>query len=89
MNNFYYELESDGAVVIYDGVNSEPFVKQPCWADGTAWSEGEAEAWAEQVILSITDPTSDLPGDSPDAPTKPRPEPEEEVEIVEPEALPE
>jgi hypothetical protein len=83
-----YEIV-DGAVLIYEGDNEAPFMFQPTWPDGSAWAEGEAEAWAAQVILSLTDPTSELPGDSPDAPTKPRPEPEEEVEVVEPEALPE
>jgi hypothetical protein len=83
-----YEIV-DGAVLIFEGENEAPFMLQPTWPDGSAWAEGEAEAWAAQVILSLTDPTSELPGDSPDAPTKPRPAPEEEVEVVEPEALPE
>lgn len=83
-----YEIV-DGAVLIYEGDNETPFMFQPTFPDGSAWGEGQAEAWAKQVILSLTDPTADLPGDSPDAPTKPRPAPEQEPEVVEPEALPE
>lgn len=90
MADFYFEIEESGAVVIFDGVNPEPFVRQPSWANGTEWSGDEASKWAEQVILSLTDPTADLAGDSPDEPTKPRPVPEEVLEPeVEPEALPE
>jgi hypothetical protein len=83
--NFTYEIDEQGAVWLFDGINPEPFLHQPNWADGTAWSEGEAEAWAEQVILSLTDPTADIPGDNPSEPTKPRPAPQE----LEPEVLPE
>lgn len=84
-----YEIV-DGVVLIYEGENEVPFLRQPTYPDGSAWGEGQAEAWAEQVILSLTDPTADLAGDSPDAPTKPRPVLEEVVELeVEPEALPE
>ena len=84
-----YEI-IDGAVLIYEGENEVPFIRQPFWPDGSEWAEGQAEAWAAQVILSLTDPEADLAGDSPDAPTKPRPVPEEVVEPeVEPEALPE
>lgn len=78
-----YEIV-DGAVLIFEGDNETPFMFQPFWPDGSEWAEGQAEAWAEQVILSLTDPTADLAGDSPDAPTKPRIVLEEE-----PEALPE
>jgi hypothetical protein len=83
-----YEI-IDGAVLIFEGDNEAPFMLQPTWPDGSAWAEGEGEAWAAQVILSLTDPTSELPGDNPNEPTKPRPVPQEEPEVVEPEALPE
>lgn len=84
-----YEIV-DGVVLIYEGENEVPFIRQPAYPNGAPWGAGQAEAWAEQVILSLTDPTADLAGDSPDEPTKPRPVPEEVVEPeVEPEALPE
>jgi len=86
MSDFYFEIADDKSVAIFDGVNPEPFVIQPTWPDGTAWGVGEAEAWAEQMILSVTDVTSDLPGDSPDAPTKVRPIPEEVIEPEETES---
>jgi hypothetical protein len=77
-----YEI-IDGEVLIFDQGAEIPFLRQPFWPDGTAWGAGEAEAWAEQVILAMTDPDADDAGDSPDAPTKPKYVPEE------PEALPE
>jgi hypothetical protein len=86
MSEFFYSIAADKSVAIFDGVNSEPFVIQPTWPDGAAWGVGEAEAWAEQMILSLTDETSDLPGDSADAPTKVRPIPEEVVEPEETES---
>lgn len=79
MNEFFYEVSADNSVAIFDGMNAEPFVVQPTWPDGSAWADGEAQAWAEQMILSLTDETADLPGDSRDEPTKVRPIPEEIV----------
>jgi hypothetical protein len=88
MSNFYYEIEADGSVIIFDGVNPEPFVRQPTWANGTEWSGDEASKWAEQVILSIEDPTAAFAGNSPEEPTIERPIVVEEVP-EEPEDLPE
>jgi len=81
--NFTFEIDDNGAVLLYDGVNPEPFMFQPNWPDGTPWGSGEAEAWAAQVILSLTDPEAQDAGDNPESPTKPK-----YVE-AEPEALPE
>ena len=66
-----YEIV-DGVLFVFDGINDQPFLKQPTWPDGTPWGKGEAKAWAEQLILSLTDPTADLAGPSPDMPTEPR-----------------
>jgi hypothetical protein len=88
MSSFYYEIEADGSIIIFDGVNPEPFVRQPTWANGTEWSNDEASKWAEQVILSIEDPTAAFAGNSPEEPTIERPIVVEEVP-EEPEALPE
>jgi hypothetical protein len=88
MSNFYYEIEADGSVIIFDGVNPEPFIRQPTWANGTEWSGDEASKWAEQVILSIEDPTAAFAGNSPEEPTIQRPVIVEEAE-VQPEVLPE
>lgn len=92
MSNFYFEIEENGSVVIFDGVNPEPFVRQPCWPNGTEWSGDEASKWAEQVILSIEDTTAAFAGNSPEEPTIERPVVVEEIVVepeVEPEALPE
>jgi hypothetical protein len=83
MSDFYFEIAADKSVAIFDGVNPEPFVIQPTWPNGSEWGAGEAESWAEQMILSLTDLTADLPGDDRENPTKVRPLPDEEVEILE------
>lgn len=84
MLNYSYEIDENGAVWIYDGVNPEPFMHQPTWPNNTPWKEGEASKWADQVILSLTDSEADLPGDSPEEPTRKRPAPivAEAVEII-------
>lgn len=69
-----YELNEHGAALIFIDDLPKPSINQPTWPDGTAWADGEAEAWAEQYILSIEDETADLPGDSPSQPTKSRPQ---------------
>lgn len=71
----------DGAVCIFEGENEFPFLKQPHWPNGTEWDAGEAEAWAAQAILAMTDPDADDAGDGPDAPTKPK----YVAEVIEPE----
>ena len=73
-----YEIDQDGALLIYND-SDEPIIYQPQWPNGAEWSDGEAEAWADQYILSLTDETADLPGDGPEQPTKPRPVIEAEV----------
>lgn len=77
-----YEIK-DGVVLIYEGDSEIPFLKQPHWPDGSEWAVGEAEDWAEQVILAMTDPDADDAGDSPDQPTKPKYVPEEPPVITE------
>lgn len=70
---YRYEIDADGSLWVYDSLNPEPFLFQPTWPHGASWGKGEAKKWAEQLILSMTDLTADLPGDSPDRPTNPRP----------------
>jgi len=72
-----YEI-IDGVLFIYDANSEIPFIKQPTWPCGIQWAEGEAEAWAAQTILALTDPTADLAGPSPEIPTEARPVYEEE-----------
>lgn len=71
-----YEI-IDGIVCIFEGDRDVPFLKQPHWPNGEAWSGNEAENWAKQAILALTDPNADDAGDGPDAPTKPKYVPEE------------
>jgi hypothetical protein len=72
MREFSFNIDAAGVLRLFDGVNAEPFVIQPNWPNGQAWADGEAEAWAEQLILALTDVDADDAGDSPDAPTKPK-----------------
>lgn len=67
-----FEIEN-GVVFIYDQDSDVPFLKQPTWPNGDAWKKGEAEAWATQMILALTDPTADLAGPSRDHHPEPRP----------------
>lgn len=68
-----YELDTEGAALIFLPDGDIPFMFQPHWPDQTPWADGEAVAWAEQFIMAATDETADLPGDNPAQPTKPRP----------------
>ena len=70
-----YEVK-DGILFVYDGVNPQPFLKQPTWPNGDEWRAGEAEAWAGTLIEALTNPDADLAGPSRDKPTEPRPKPE-------------
>ena len=72
----------DGAACLFENGNDVPFVKQPHWPNGTPWAEGEAETWAEQALLALTDPDADDAGDTPDAPTKPKYKPTDETETA-------
>jgi hypothetical protein len=73
---FRIEILEGNVLEIFDGINPEPFARQPYWPDGTAWANAdEAMAWGEQVILSITDQTADFAGNSPAEPTISRPIP--------------
>lgn len=71
---FRFEIDENNAVSIFQDDNVTPIIFQPNWPNGQSWSASEAQGWAAQYIASLTDETADLPGDSPDHPTKPRPE---------------
>jgi hypothetical protein len=72
-----YEIDDQNCVWIYPSETSEiANIMQPHWPDGTPWANpAEATAWAEQHILSQTDPTADYPGNTPAQPTISRPDP--------------
>jgi hypothetical protein len=72
---FRYEIDKNNAVWIFLNDSKVASVFQPDWADGTPWAnKTEAENWAKAWILSMTDETAPLPGNSPNEPTVPRPE---------------
>ena len=91
--SYRYEIDEANAIRIWDEANPNelgaPSLYQPDWPNATPWaSRAEAEAWALLFIESLENPESEfVPGESPDEPRKPRPEPEPEViedaEIVE------
>lgn len=72
-----YEIIDSVLRIYAENEDTVPHVEQPTWPNGDAWQEGEAEAWAEQYILSLTDSTSDFPGPDRTTPTLPRPTEEE------------
>lgn len=72
-----YELDENNAISIFVDGQEAPVVFQPTWPNGAPWGSGEAEAWAEQYILSFSDESADMPGLSPEQPTMPRPTAEE------------
>jgi hypothetical protein len=77
LSSYRKEIDAEGALSIFEGTSTVPFIYQPSWPDGTPWSEGEPEAWADVLIASLSDPESLLPGSNPSQPTLPRPDEEE------------
>jgi hypothetical protein len=77
-----YEI-IDGVALVYEEDRDVPFLRQPHWPNGDAWEAGEAESWAEQVILSLADVTADLAGPSRDLHPQPRPAAEDEEDVAE------
>lgn len=67
-----YEI-IDGVLNIYENDRDIPFLRQPTWPNGDEWEPGEAEEWAQQQILALTDPTADLPGPNRENHPTPRP----------------
>lgn len=75
-NHTYKIIDDNFTIELFDGVQTEPYIRQPNWPDGTPWASAtEAENWAKQHILSLTDETAELAGISPAQPTLPRPVP--------------
>jgi hypothetical protein len=70
---FRYEIDKNNAVWIYADSNKVASVFQPDWPDTTPWAnKAEAETWAKNWILAVTDETAALPGNNPSEPTVPR-----------------
>ena len=81
---YSYEINKDNSVNISVVGEPQPFAYQPHYPNGESWNAAQAEAWAKQVILSLTDPLADLPGDDSANPTKPRPVVDEPIVTIEP-----
>lgn len=78
-----YYTYLDGILRIFQSENDEtPMLVQPSWPNGDEWLPGEAEAWAEQFILSSMDENALLAGPSREVPTQPRPTPEEVAAFI-------
>lgn len=61
----YSAVFENGVLLGFDG-NTEPFLSQPTWPDGTAWvNETEALAWFNVLVTSFTDPTAPMAGNNP------------------------
>lgn len=70
----HYMISDNGALSIFDDGSDVPFLLQPTWPDGTPWKdEAEITVWAEAKIAELTDESAPIAGNSPNAPTLPRP----------------
>ena len=78
MTNSKFEATKNGVTIWLDK-SGEPSLIQPTWPSGEPWaSDSEATAWAELSLKVLADPSiTEIPGDSPASPTKPRPAPPE------------
>jgi len=78
---FQAEINDKNQIRVWDTENpnelNAPFFYQPNWPNGTEWADkAEAQAWLDLFIESMENPESEyLPGNSPDKPKLPRPEP--------------
>ena len=54
-----YEIDENNAIRIWNDGQEEPFLFQPDWPNGEAWSDAkEAEDWAIAKIAEIEDPSA-------------------------------
>ena len=72
MGKYKFVIDEDG-VKFFADADTIPFLLQPNWPDGDAWETGEAESWAAQKLLELTDADADLPGNNRDNHPRPRP----------------
>ena len=72
-----YKISNGILEIFTDSNDATPHLSQPSWPNGDVWESGEAEAWAEQYILAMGDPSADLPGPNKKNPVVSRPSQEE------------
>jgi hypothetical protein len=80
---YRYEIDEKNAVRVYAEGETLPFLYQPDYPNGDAWTAEQAEVWAETFLTSITDETAPLAGPSAEELTTPRPVVEPAVEPAE------
>jgi hypothetical protein len=69
---YRFVVDADG-VKFFADADTIPFLLQPNWPNGDAWETGEAESWAGQKLLELTDVDADLAGNSRDQHPRARP----------------
>jgi hypothetical protein len=69
---YKYTIDVEG-VKFFADADTVPFLLQPNWPNGDAWESGEAESWAAQKLLELTDADADLAGNSRDDHPRARP----------------
>lgn len=84
---YRYEIDGKNAVRVFAEGSDVPFLFQPDYPNGDAWTKKQAKEWAEIYIASLTDPTAPLPGPSVAEPSVPRPEIVSEPTVENPEGV--
>jgi hypothetical protein len=77
---YRYEIDENNAVRVWHDEQEAPFLYQPDYPNGDAWTAEQAEVWVETFITSLKDETAPLPGPSATELTSPRPVVEPPVE---------
>lgn len=72
---YRYEIDEKNTVRVWHDEQEAPFLLQPDYPNGDAWTLEQATAWAEAYMSYVTDETAPMPGPSAAEPTVPRPEP--------------
>lgn len=78
-----FEIDENNAIKMFMDGDDVPFLFQPHYPNGDAWTSEQATAWAEACIAYNEDPEAPMPGPSAEEPTTPRPEPVEETPVTE------
>lgn len=64
LSKYSYVIDDAGAVKAFETGSDVPFLFQPAWPDGSPFLAGEAKKFGDQLLLSLTDATADLPGNN-------------------------
>jgi hypothetical protein len=72
LDKYKFVIDADGVKFFANG-DAVPFLLQPTWPNGDAWESGEAQSWAAQKLLELTDADADLAGNNRDEHPRARP----------------